>query len=229
MTLHIRQPGPHAKIETLVNAAFSNTEPTSLYRDYFKRFMDITLVIMAAPAVLLVVGICGLLIARSGGSPFYQQTRIGRFGKTFKMWKLRTMVANADAALEEYLRANPAARIEWDRNQKLRHDPRITKVGQILRKTSLDELPQLWNVLIGDMSLVGPRPMMVDQQSMYPGSAYYALRPGITGFWQVSVRHESSFAERATYDAEYLRKVNFVQDMSVMLKTVSVVTKGTGC
>jgi lipopolysaccharide/colanic/teichoic acid biosynthesis glycosyltransferase len=175
------------------------------------------------------VGICALLIARDGGSPFYQQTRIGRFGKTFKMWKLRTMVANADAALEEYLRANPAARIEWDRNQKLRHDPRITKVGQILRKTSLDELPQLWNVLIGDMSLVGPRPMMVDQQSMYPGSAYYALRPGITGFWQVSVRHESSFAERATYDAEYLRKVNFVQDMSVMLKTVSVVTKGTGC
>jgi lipopolysaccharide/colanic/teichoic acid biosynthesis glycosyltransferase len=191
--------------------------------------MDIALVIMAAPAVLLLVGICALLIARDGGSPFYQQTRIGRFGKTFKMWKLRTMVANADAALEEYLRANPAARIEWDRNQKLRHDPRITKVGQILRKTSLDELPQLWNVLIGDMSLVGPRPMMVDQQSMYPGSAYYALRPGITGFWQVSVRHESSFAERATYDAEYLRKVNFVQDMSVMLKTVSVVTKGTGC
>lgn len=229
MTLHIRQPGSHAKIETLVNAAFSNAEPTSIYRDYFKRAMDIMLVIMAAPAVLLVVGICALLIARDGGSPFYQQTRIGRFGKTFKMWKLRSMVANADAALEEHLRANPAARIEWDRNQKLRRDPRITKVGQILRKTSLDELPQLWNVLKGDMSLVGPRPMMVDQQAMYPGSAYYALRPGITGFWQVSVRHESSFAERATYDAEYLRKVTFAQDLSVMLKTVSVVTKGTGC
>ncbi|MEN8660297.1 sugar transferase [Marivita sp.] len=229
MTLHFRQPGPGADIETLVNAAFSNTEPTSVYRDYLKRIMDITLVIMAAPAVVLILGICALLIARDGGSPFYQQSRIGRFGKTFKMWKLRSMVANADLALEDHLRANPAARAEWNRNQKLRHDPRITKIGQILRKTSLDELPQLWNVLKGDMSLVGPRPMMVDQQSMYPGSAYYALRPGITGFWQVSVRNESSFAERATYDAEYLRKVTFVQDVSVMFKTVSVVTKGTGC
>ncbi len=229
MTLHIRQPRPHANIETLVNAAFSKTEPTSIYRDRFKRILDVTLVIMAAPAVLLVLGICALLIARDGGSPFYQQTRIGRFGKTFKMWKLRSMVANADAALEHHLNANPAARIEWNRNQKLRHDPRITKVGQMLRKTSLDELPQLWNVLKGDMSLVGPRPMMVDQQALYPGSAYYALRPGLTGFWQVSVRHESSFAERATYDAEYLRKVTFAQDISVMLKTVSVVTKGTGC
>jgi lipopolysaccharide/colanic/teichoic acid biosynthesis glycosyltransferase len=229
MTLHIRQPRPHANIETLVNAAFSKTEPTNIYRDRFKRVLDVTLVIMAAPAVLLVLGICALLIARDGGSPFYTQTRIGRFGKTFKMWKLRSMVANADAALEDHLNANPAARIEWNRNQKLRHDPRITKVGQMLRKTSLDELPQLWNVLKGDMSLVGPRPMMVDQQALYPGSAYYALRPGLTGFWQVSVRHESSFAERATYDAEYLRKVTFAQDISVMLKTVSVVTKGTGC
>ncbi|MFA8384906.1 MAG: sugar transferase [Pelagibaca sp.] len=229
MTLHIRQPGPRADIETLVNAAFSKTEPTSIYRDRLKRVMDVTLVIMAAPAVVLVLGICALVVARDGGSPFYHQTRIGRFGKTFKMWKLRSMVANADAALEDHLNANPAARIEWNRNQKLRHDPRITKVGQILRKTSLDELPQLWNVLKGDMSLVGPRPMMVDQQALYPGSAYYALRPGLTGFWQVSVRHESSFAERATYDAEYLRKVTFAQDISVMLKTISVVTKGTGC
>ena len=145
------------------------------------------------------------------------------------MWKLRSMVTNADAALEDHLRSDAAARVEWNTNQKLRNDPRITKVGQILRKTSLDELPQLWNVLIGDMSLVGPRPMMVCQQSLYPGSAYYALRPGITGFWQISVRNESSFAERASYDADYLRKVTFAQDLSVMLKTVSVVTKGTGC
>ena len=139
------------------------------------------------------------------------------------------MVANADAALEAHLAANPETRAEWDRNQKLRHDPRITKVGQMLRKTSLDELPQLWNVLKGEMSLVGPRPMMVEQQALYPGSAYYALRPGLTGFWQVSVRHESSFAERAQYDAEYLSKVTFAQDISVMVKTVSVVTKATGC
>lgn len=229
MTLHMRQPGPSVEIETMVNAAFSNTSKRDVYLNFFKRVLDIVLVVMAAPAVLLVVAICAVMVARDGGSPFYHQTRVGRFGKTFKMWKLRSMVANADAALEEYLRTNPAARFEWNRNQKLRNDPRITKFGRILRKSSLDELPQLWNVLKGDMSLVGPRPMMVDQQSLYPGSAYYALRPGITGFWQVSVRNESSFAERASYDAEYLRKVTLLQDLSVMLKTVKVVTKCTGC
>ncbi|WP_439121992.1 sugar transferase [Marivita sp.] len=229
MTLHIRQTGPRTEIETLVNAAFSNKEPKRVYRDHVKRIVDITLVLMAAPAVILVLTVCALLVARDGGSPFYHQTRIGRFGKTFKMWKLRSMVANADQALEDHLKNNPGARAEWNLNQKLRNDPRITKVGQILRKTSLDELPQLWNVLKGEMSLVGPRPMMLDQQNMYPGSAYYALRPGLTGFWQVSVRHESSFADRAKYDAEYLRKVTLVQDVSVLMKTVGVVTKGTGC
>ena len=229
MTLHMRQPGPSVEIETMVNAAFSNTSKRDVYLNFFKRVLDIVLVVMAAPAVLLVVATCAVKVARDGGSPFYHQTRVGRFGKTFKMWKLRSMVANADAALEEHLRTNPAARLEWNRNQKLRNDPRITKFGRILRKSSLDELPQLWNVLKGDMSLVGPRPMMVDQQSLYPGSAYYALRPGITGFWQVSVRNESSFAERASYDAEYLRKVTLLQDLSVMLKTVKVVTKCTGC
>lgn len=229
MTLHIRQAGPRAEIETLVNAAFSTNEAKNMYRDHFKRVLDVTLVIMAAPAVILVMAICALMVARDGGSPFYCQTRIGQFGKTFKMWKLRSMVANADQALEEHLMNNPSARIEWNRNQKLRNDPRITKIGKFLRKTSLEEVPQLWNVLKGEMSLVGPRPMMVDQQFMYPGSAYYALRPGLTGFWQVSVRNESSFAERAKYDADYLRKVTLVQDCSVLLKTVGVVTKGTGC
>lgn len=229
MTLHMREPGPSVEIETMVNAAFSKPNQGDVYLNYIKRVLDIALIILAAPAVLLVVAICAVMVARDGGSPFYHQTRVGRFGKTFKMWKLRSMVAHADVALEKHLQENPAARLEWNRNQKLRNDPRITKVGQFLRKTSLDELPQLWNVLKGDMSLVGPRPMMVEQQVMYPGSAYYALRPGITGFWQVSVRNESSFAERASYDAECLRKVTLAQDISVILKTVSVVAKGTGC
>lgn len=229
MTLHVRQPLPGAEIKALVKQAFKSAEPKSIYRDFAKRAIDITLVLVAAIPVLFIVTLGALFIARDGESPFYQQERVGRFGKTFKMWKLRSMVQNADAALETYLSENLSARIEWDRNQKLKNDPRITRVGSILRKTSLDELPQLWNVLKGDMSLVGPRPMMVDQQQMYPGSAYYALRPGLTGFWQVSERHESSFAERARYDADYLSKVTFAQDLSVIMKTVSVVTKGTGC
>lgn len=229
MTLHIRQPLPGTEIETLVTKAFAKPEIKSVYRNYLKRGFDLLLVSLAALPVLIVLAVCAILVARDGGSPFYSQQRIGRFGKTFKMWKLRTMVADADAALEAYLADNPAAKAEWDHNQKLRHDPRITKVGQILRKTSLDELPQLWNVFKGDMAIVGPRPMMVDQQALYPGSAYYALRPGLTGFWQISERHESSFADRANYDADYLSKVSLAQDITVMWKTVSVVTKATGC
>lgn len=229
MTLHIRQPLPGADVDNLVNAAFSSTEPKSIYRNYLKRGLDILLVLSAALPVAIVLGICVILVARDGGSPFYSQARVGRFGKTFRMWKLRSMVANADAALEQHLAQNPEARAEWAHTQKLRHDPRITGIGRILRKTSLDELPQLWNVLKGDMSLVGPRPMMVEQQAMYPGSAYYALRPGLTGFWQVSVRHESGFAERARYDAEYLSKVTFAQDVAVLCKTIGVVTQAKGC
>lgn len=229
MTIQMRQTLPNSEIKSLVDTAFTTNTSGSVYRTYFKRVLDLTLVSIAAIPVLIILGVCALLVARDGGSPFYCQTRIGRFGKTFKMWKLRSMVTNAEKALEDHLAKDPAARAEWDRNQKLRHDPRITKVGAILRKTSLDELPQLWNVVKGEMSLVGPRPMMVEQQVLYPGSAYYALRPGLTGFWQVSVRNESSFAERANYDAEYLKKVSLVEDVKVIWKTVSVVTQGTGC
>ena len=139
------------------------------------------------------------------------------------------MVSNADALLEQHLACDPAAREEWNRTQKLRHDPRITPIGRMIRKSSLDELPQLWNVLVGDMSLVGPRPMMVDQQEIYPGTAYYALRPGITGFWQTSVRNESSFAERAGFDAAYLRDLSFRTDLHILMRTVRVVLRGTGC
>lgn len=145
------------------------------------------------------------------------------------MWKLRSIVPNAEAQLQSYLDKNPEARAEWDRTQKLRFDPRITPIGRIIRKTSLDELPQLWNVLRGDMSLVGPRPMMVCQKPLYYVSAYYALRPGITGFWQTSVRNESSFAERARFDADYLRHLSLGTDISVLFKTVKVVLRGTDC
>ncbi|WP_371417783.1 MULTISPECIES: sugar transferase [unclassified Roseivivax] len=201
----------------------------SAYSLVFKRILDFTLVLFAALPALLLVFPIALMISAEGASPFYGQKRIGRNGRVFRMWKLRSMVPNADEMLESHLANNPQAATEWRNHQKLRHDPRITPLGRIIRKTSIDELPQLWNVLKGDMSLVGPRPMMVEQRAIYPGSAYYALRPGITGFWQTSERNESSFIERASYDADYLRKLSFVTDIKVMLRTVRVVMVGTGC
>ncbi|MCT4554903.1 MAG: sugar transferase [Pelagimonas sp.] len=229
MTLHIRQPLPTAKIESLIDEAMIARPRRRAYRDHAKRIMDVALVLLVALPVLLALLPIMALIALDGASPLYFQKRVGRNGRIFYMWKLRSMVVNADQMLESYLAANPAARAEWNRDQKLKNDPRITPVGRFIRKTSLDELPQLWNVLRGDMSLVGPRPMMVNQQSLYPGTAYYALRPGITGFWQTSVRNESSFAERAGFDTDYLRQLSFGTDLAVMLRTVKVVLNGTGC
>ncbi|MFN6978425.1 MAG: sugar transferase, partial [Gemmobacter sp.] len=118
---------------------------------------------------------------------------------------------------------------EWDRTQKLRHDPRITPLGHLLRRSSLDELPQLWNVLTGDMSLIGPRPMMVDQKPLYPGRAYYALRPGISGPWQVSDRNATAFADRAGYDERYFRDLSLGTDLRLILATFGAVARGTGC
>ncbi|KKB11800.1 sugar transferase [Devosia geojensis] len=169
-----------------------------------------------------------LIVRADGGSAFYCQRRLGRDGREFRIWKLRSMVVDADRCLELHL-ADPAAREEWDRTQKLRKDPRVTPVGRLMRKYSLDELPQLWNVLNGDMSLVGPRPMLPEQRALYPGNACFRLRPGITGLWQVSDRHISSFAERARYDEQYVNELSLQLDMMILLRTISVVFRGTGC
>jgi len=185
-------------------------------------------VVLLALPVGLVVLMVAALVALDGKSPFYLQERVGKGGRTFRMVKLRSMVHNAEAALEDYLCENPAARAEWDDKQKLSNDPRITPVGRFIRKSSIDELPQLWNVLMGDMSLVGPRPMMTSQKTIYPGKSYYELRPGITGTWQVSARNESSFAERSFFDNAYLRDLTFLGDIGVMLKTVTVVLRANG-
>ena len=129
---------------------------------------------------------------------------------------------------EEGKGGNPEARLEWNSTQKLKADPRITRLGRLLRKTSMDELPQLWNVLIGDMSLVGPRPMMPSQRSLYNGTAYYALRPGITGPWQVSERNEVEFSQRAEFDREYEENVSLLTDLRLLVATTQVVIRGTG-
>ncbi|MEM6497525.1 MAG: sugar transferase [Pseudomonadota bacterium] len=191
--------------------------------------MDIVFAAMALPIVLpLILGLAILVARDGGGNPFYGQQRVGRNGKLFTMWKLRSMVPNACSQLENYLASNPAARKEWDATQKLKKDPRVTAFGRILRKTSLDELPQLFNVFKGDMSLVGPRPMLPDQQELYPGTAYYELRPGITGLWQISERNDSSFASRADFDATYSEQLSLKTDLGVLCATAGVVLRGTG-
>ena len=199
-----------------------------VYRLVFKRTLDIALVVLSLPFVVMVIALLALLVALDGGRPFYSQNRIGLNGRVYRMWKLRSMVVDADNKLEAHLAANPAARAEWDLTQKLKADPRITRFGRILRKSSLDELPQLWNVLKGDMSLVGPRPMMVSQQAIYPGTAYYRLRPGITGSWQVSDRNESSFAARAKFDIDYDCKLSLRTDLKILMATARVVMRATG-
>ena len=207
---------------------FIETARPEPYRHVFKRLLDIVLIVIAIPAVVPLIGLLALLVALRGGSPFYSQSRIGRGGRIYRIWKLRTMVIDADRTLEAYLDTDPALRAEWDTTQKLKHDPRITPLGRILRKSSIDELPQLWNVLRGEMSLVGPRPMMLDQLKLYDGSAYYRLRPGINGIWQVSQRNDGAFADRVIHDEEYDRTLSLATDLRLLAATVRVVLSGTG-
>ena len=200
-----------------------------LYRNGLKRVFDALMVILALPIVLPIVLVLALLVALDGGQPFYRQARVGRGGRIYGMWKLRSMEPDAERKLAEHLDRDPVARDEWNLNQKLQKDPRITRLGQFLRASSLDELPQLWNVLTGDMSLVGPRPMMPEQQPIYPGRTYYLLRPGITGPWQVSARNRSTFADRAVFDTTYEQNLSLIADMKILSATVRVVLRGTGC
>ena len=203
-------------------------QPRSLYQRYFKRVLDFAIVVLAAPLIVPIIIVLAALVARDGHFPLYRQNRVGKDGRIFSIWKLRTMVPNADAHLAKYLNENPSARQEWDKTQKLKDDPRTTRFGQALRRTSMDELPQLWNVFLGDMSLVGPRPMMTEQQCLYTGKAYYSLRPGITGFWQISERNGSSFAARASFDTRYFNEMKLSTDIRVLSKTFGVVLRGTG-
>jgi len=196
---------------------------------YLKRGLDLVVLALMAPAVLWMVAVLAVLVKLDGGSAFYSQPRLGKSGKVFRLWKLRTMVPDADAMLETYLSNSAAARREWDETQKLKEDPRITAIGRYLRKYSLDELPQLWNVVIGDMSLVGPRPMFPEQRKLYPGTAYFDLRPGLTGLWQIGVRNGSSFAERAIHDTRYADTLSLKTDLAILCRTPGAMLRGTGC
>ncbi|MBR3372045.1 MAG: sugar transferase [Rhodobacteraceae bacterium] len=214
--------GTHAQAHT---SRLPRNTAKGLYANGGKRLLDIVLVVLLLPIAIPVIVACAFLLVASGSSPFFAQTRIGRHGKVFRIWKLRTMHADAEQRLNAILAADGNLRAEWDDKQKLRNDPRITKFGHILRQTSLDELPQLLNVLRGDMSLLGPRPMLPEQRSLYGASlpVYLALRPGISGLWQVTERNDASFEQRARIDATYGATLSFANDLRLVWKTVLVV------
>ena len=210
-------------------AAEVSAETSKIYERTFKRFCDIALVILTAPISLPLVALL-MLIARCSGPALFGHTRIGQNGKLFQCWKIRTMVPDAEDNLVLLLTTNPIAAYEWARDCKLQNDPRVTPFGNFLRRTSLDELPQLWNVLIGEMSLVGPRPVTQSELENYNTNKWAYLRclPGITGLWQVSGRNSVSYDERVAFDVSYSRRLSFLTDLSILLRTGSAVLRRTG-
>lgn len=195
-----------------------------------KRAFDIAassaLIIAGAP---LLLWICAKVLA-SGRPVFYGHRRVGQNQKSFLCYKFRTMAPNADQLLKELLARDPAARAEWERDFKLKDDPRVTPIGRWLRKTSLDELPQLWNVLRGDMSLVGPRPVVTAELERYGNQVDYYLqaKPGITGLWQISGRNDITYDSRVYLDAWYVKNWSMFNDIKILFKTLKVVTRKEG-
>ncbi|WP_168792826.1 sugar transferase [Paraburkholderia aromaticivorans] len=198
--------------------------------DVTKRVLDI----FGASALLLVLLpiflVIGCVVLSDGGSAFFGHPRVGRGGRSFRCFKFRSMVPKADVVLAELLATDASAREEWNRDFKLKKDVRITSVGRFLRKTSLDELPQLWNVLSGDMSLVGPRPIVNKELERYGADAHYYLsvRPGVTGLWQVSGRNNVDYATRVALDVSYVKRRSTLLDISILLRTFKVVFDGSG-
>jgi Undecaprenyl-phosphate galactose phosphotransferase WbaP len=196
-----------------------------------KRCLDLILsfaaLVCLAPVFLIVAA---LIRIESRGPALYRQSRIGVRREQFYVWKFRSMAVGADQVLQDYLAANPAMRAEWERDQKLRNDPRITRIGRFLRKTSLDELPQLINVLRGEMSLVGPRPIVAGEIEKYGESfaLYTQVIPGLTGLWQVSGRNLTTYGERVELDNYYVRNWSPWLDIYLLARTVKVVVTGYG-
>lgn len=195
-----------------------------------KRIIDIivsSLLIITLSPLLLVIW---LLITFDGGNALFSHKRVGKDGNLFSCWKFRTMRKDADKFLENYLKENPSANVEWQKERKLRNDPRVTQIGQWIRKTSLDELPQLFNVLYGDMSLVGPRPITNDELVYYHSSLdyYFMAKPGMTGLWQVSGRNNVSYDQRVYFDSWYVKNWSVWNDFVILCKTIPAVFKRTG-
>ncbi|CAB3776138.1 hypothetical protein LMG28688_00173 [Paraburkholderia caffeinitolerans] len=195
-----------------------------------KRVFDIVVGSMLIVMLLPVLVVLALIVKSDGGPALYGHTRVGRNGKKFRCLKFRSMVVNSAEVLKQLLDTDPEARAEWEREFKLKHDVRVTRIGHFLRRSSLDELPQLWNVVRGEMSLVGPRPIIDQELERYGANSKYYLMatPGITGLWQVSGRCETDYATRVSLDVNYVQNWSLHRDIEILFKTFFVVIRGTG-
>lgn len=199
-------------------------------RAFFKRVFDVggavALGLVFSPLIATIV----VMLRFKGGEVLYRHRRIGRDGEVFECLKFRSMVPDADRVLRDLLEINPELKAEWVRDHKLRIDPRVTGLGRFLRRTSLDELPQIWNVLRGEMSLVGPRPVVREELMRYGRflPIYLSAKPGITGLWQVTGRNDTDYRRRVALDAYYVRNQNLLFDLLILLRTTTVVLGGAG-
>lgn len=196
----------------------------------FDILFSLAVLILGFPVFFLIAFIVRI---SSKGRIIYSQERIGRGGKSFRCYKFRSMYPDADVRLKEILEHNPDLKHEWESTRKLKKDPRVTPIGAFLRKTSLDEIPQFWNVLMGDLSVVGPRPVVKAEVEKFMGSdaaMILSVRPGLTGIWQVSGRSNISYKKRIEMDKEYIRKQSFKLDLELILDTVPAMffSKGRG-
>lgn len=207
-----------------------NTNLTKRSARLTKRTFDLIVAILISVCLSPLLLFLALWVMRDGGSPIYKHMRVGRDGKLFPCWKFRSMVRNSEQVLQELLATDAQARAEWETDFKLRNDIRITRAGHFLRKTSLDELPQLWNVIRGEMSLVGPRPIVEEELERYGSNQgyYFMAKPGMTGLWQVSGRNNVDYATRVYFDAWYVKNWSLWNDIVILAKTVEVVLKREG-
>ena len=201
----------------------------SFYKQYGKRMFDLAFALILLPLLTPVMLVIAAGMAHKGKIIFGHR-RVGRGGSEFTCYKFRTMVVDADRKLAELLASDPTARAEWDRDQKLKDDPRVTRLGHVLRRTSLDELPQLWNAIRGDMSFVGPRPVTKAELLRYENNqdAYLSIRPGVTGLWQVKSHGGTSYTTRVILDVEYSTSHNFMHDVRIIAETALIPFKMSG-
>jgi exopolysaccharide production protein ExoY len=192
--------------------------------------MDLIGASLLLPVAVPFVAVFATLVAVDGGTPFYAHERVGRGGRSFRCWKIRTMRPGADSQLGDVLRMHPGARREWERDRKLSTDPRVTRLGAILRRWSIDELPQIWNVLRGEMSLVGPRPVTREELPRYGRSIghYCSGRPGLTGAWQVNRSADTTYEERVEMDREYVETRSLWGDILILMMTLGTIFAPTG-